>query len=183
MGEGNFFVESLKHWKTIGAFAACSSAVAGKMTDPIDFSRVTRVVELGGGTGAITREILARMRPDAQLAVFEILPAFVKVLEAIPDSRVTVVNDSAVNLGAYLLSRGMPHVDAVISTLPLGTIPERTRTKILEEIAYSLDENGRYVQVQYSLLSQKHIRKVFSRVFLDFTPRNFPPAFFYICER
>ena len=179
----HFFVESLKHWPTIGAFAPCSSAVAEKMTDPIDFSRASVLVELGGGTGAITREILARMRPDAELVVFEINRFFITALSAIDDPRLTVVGDSAANLGAYLASRGIEKVDAVISTLPIGTMSRALRGQVLKEVVGALDSEGRYVQVQYSLLSRKEVKRQFPKVALDFTPLNFPPAFFYICER
>lgn len=179
----NFFVESLKNMKTIGALTACSPAAAGKMTKPVDFSRAMLVVELGGGTGAITKEILARMRPDAELVVFEINPVFADVLSVMGDQRLTVVNDSAVNLGRYLSERGITTVDAVISTLPLTIMDKETRAAILGEVLGVLHAEGRYVQIQYSLVSKKEMQRKFSSVKLDFTPLNFPPAFFYICER
>ncbi len=179
----HFFIESLKHWKTIGAFAACSSAVARKMTKPIDFSRASLLVELGGGTGAITREILSCMRPDARLIVFEINASFAETLRRIGDPRLVVVNDSATELGSYLREQGIRKVDHVISTLPLGTMSRVVRARILTEVLAVLDPDGRYVQIQYSLLSRQQIKEAFPRVQLDFTPFNFPPAFFYICER
>ncbi|MBI4086977.1 phospholipid methyltransferase [Candidatus Kaiserbacteria bacterium] len=179
----DFLIESFKHWPTIGAFAPCSSAVAEKMTRPVDFSRARVLVEFGGGTGAITKTILARMRPDAELVSFELLPAFVSALKRIPDSRLTVVHDSAANLGAYLAAREIEKADAIISTLPVGTMNKALRARIFEEVKGALGTGGRYVQIQYSLLSWKEIKRNFPETSLDFTPRNFPPAFFYICER
>ena len=179
----DFLIESLKNFKTVGAVAACSSIAAGRMTKPVDFARALFGVELGGGTGVITKEILARMRPDAELIVFEINRFFITALSTIDDPRLTVVGDSAANLGAYLASRGIEKVDAVISTLPIGTMSRALRGQVLEEVVGALDSEGRYVQIQYSLLSRKEIKRKFPKVALDFTPLNFPPAFFYICER
>ncbi len=183
MEKVNFFVESLKNLKTVGALAVCSPMVAERMTKPVDFSRTTFLVELGGGTGAITKEILAQMRPDAELVVFEINPIFAEALENLTDPRLTVINDSALKLGGYLASRDIQKVDYIISTLPISLMDRETRAKLFEEVINALNPNGRYVQVQYSLISKKEIKKKFSSVALGFTPFNLPPAFFYICER
>lgn len=179
----NFFVESLKNLKTVGTFIPCSPVAAEKMIKPVDFSRAKLLVELGGGTGAVTREILANLRQDAELVVFEINPSFAKALKNLNDPRLTVVNDSAVKLGDYLKSRGIKKVDYIISTLPLAVMDRRVVARVLEEVIDALDMRGRFVQIQYSLISKKEIKKKFSVVKLDFTPLNFPPAFFYICER
>lgn len=183
MKRTNFFVESLKNLKTVGALAVCSPVVAERMTKPVDFSRTTFLVELGGGTGAITKEILANMRPDAELVVFEINPVFAEALENLNDPRLTVINDSALKLGGYLASRDIQKVDYIISTLPISLMDRETRAKVLEEVINVLDARGRFVQVQYSLISKKEIKRNFSTVALGFTLFNFPPAFFYICER
>jgi phospholipid N-methyltransferase len=37
------------------------------MLEHVDFRRACNVVELGSGTGVITREILRRMTPDSRL--------------------------------------------------------------------------------------------------------------------
>ena len=161
----DFFVESLKHWPTIGAFAPCSSAVAEKVTRPVDFSHARLVVELGGGTGAITKEILMRMRSDSELITFEILSPFAEALRRIPDSRLTVVNDGAENLGVYLASRGLEKADAIISTLPIGTMNRTLRAKVLDEVMHALHQDARYIQVQYSLLSRKEIKRKFDAKF------------------
>ena len=178
-----FFLESLRHFGTVGTVIPSSQIVAKKITNPVNFNEAKIIVELGGGTGAITKEILANMRRDAELVVFETNPPFAKALKALNDPRLTVVNNSAIKLGDYLKSRSIKNVDFIISTLPLAVMSKRTTAKILEEVVNALAVRGRYVQIQYSLVSKKEIEKKFSVVKLDFTPLNFPPAFFYICER
>ena len=178
----NFFLESLKKFKIIGTVIPSSRVSAKKMIEPIDFTRAKLIVELGGGTGAITREILANMRQDAELIVFEINYPFSQTLGNLNDHRLTVVNDSAVKLVDYLKSRGIKKADYVISTLPLAIMDQTTVAKVLKEVTAALDAQGRYIQIQYSLVSREKIRKNFSVVKLGFTLFNFPPAFFYICK-
>ncbi len=178
-----FFLESIKNMKTVGAVAACSPRAVRKMTKPVNFSQATLIVELGGGTGVVTKEILARMRVDARLIVFEINPVFAEMLSQLADERLTVVNESALQLGTYLASHGIMHADAVVSTLPLSIMDRETRAGILDAVQAVLEPDGRYVQIQYSLVSKREIENKFTSVSLDFTPFNFPPAFVYICAQ
>lgn len=183
MKKNNFLLESLRNFKSVGAVAVCSPFVAKKMTKPVDFSRAMLIVELGGGTGAITKDILARMRPDAELVVFEINPYFAERLMRLDDPRLTVVNDTAERLCGYLASRDIQRADAIISTLPISLMDSHIRAKIFEEVTNALSAEGCFVQVQYSLISKKEIKEKFPVVTFSFTPFNLPPAFFYICER
>lgn len=178
----NFFVESLKHAKSVGTFIPSLRASAKKMTKPVDFSRARILVELGGGTGAITREILARMHPEAQLLVFETNPVFVKILIHIGDSRMEVIDESAEHLLTNLETRNMREIDYVISTLPIALMLKSTKKKIYDAIIRVLRPDGRYIQIQYSLLSRKELKDYFPTVTIDFTPWNIPPAFIYICK-
>mgnify|MGYP001566084257 CR=1 FL=1 len=179
----NFFAESLKNLKTIGAVVPCSSVSARKMTGPIDFSKAKTIVELGGGTGAVTREILKRLSPNAKLIVFETNRNFVTILKNIDDVRLTIIEGSAAHMASHLKGMDVREADYVISTLPLVNMGKGTEEKILEAVRGVLGAEGRYVQIQYSLVSKNRIKQKFGNVKVDFTPLNFPPAFFYICER
>lgn len=58
---------------------------------------------------------------------------------------------------------------------------QETRAKLFAEVTNALDARGRFMQVQYSLVSKKEIKERFSTVAFSFTLLNFPPAFFYTC--
>ena len=64
-----FFQESLRSMGPTASMFPSSRYLANALTRPIDFRRARTVVELGPGTGAVTNEILKRMRPDAKLFV------------------------------------------------------------------------------------------------------------------
>ena len=59
-----------------------SRYLANALTKPIDFRRARTVVELGPGTGAVTNEILKRMRPDAKLFAVDINETFIDHLRS-----------------------------------------------------------------------------------------------------
>jgi len=179
----NFFVESLKNLKTVGTLTPCSPAAAKKMTKPVDFSKAEVIVELGGGTGAITKEILKNMNAETKLFVFEINPNFAKSLRELSDGRMVVINDSATKIVERLKSFGVQKADYVISTLPLALMDKPTKDEVFKAVTDVLKVKGRYIQIQYSLVSKKQIKEKFGNIKVDFTPLNFPPAFFYICER
>lgn len=168
--------------KTVGTVVPCSRNSAKKMTRPVNFEAAQTIVELGAGTGAITKEILRRMKPDARLIAFETNKKFCKSLERLNDPRLTVIHDSAEHLRTYLDRFGIANADYIISTLPLALFHDSLKEGVFRAIHDTLDPRGRYVQIQYSLISWNELKRSFPAVRLDFTPFNFPPAFFYICE-
>jgi len=176
-----FIVGSIKHFKWSGTVFPCSPASAKKMTKPVDFKSAKVIVELGGGTGAITKEILKRMKPDTKLIVFELNPEFADILREFKDKRMTVITDSAEHLEKHLKKMGIETVDAVISTLPLVVFEKALRDKILDAVTRVVKPKGCFIQIQYSLLTKKEMDERFKKnMRIDFTPFNVPPAFFYI---
>lgn len=178
-----FLLGALKDLKTVGSLFPHTPMAARKMTKPVDFGNARVIVELGGGNGAVTRDILRRMRSDAKLFVFEIHPDFAESLRRIGDGRMTVIQDSAEHLEKYLNDYGLSQVDAVISTLPLVIIDEPVRGAIIEAAMRVLKTGGYFVQIQYSLATKKDMRARFKNLKIDFTPFNLPPAFFYIVKK
>lgn len=183
MNQLEFVIGALKDLKTVGTVFPCSVASAKKMTKPVDFSSALTIVELGGGTGAITKEILKNMRPDAKLYVFEIHPKFAQALREMGDPRMVVIEDSAEHMEAHLEKLGITQADAVISTLPLVLIDEKVRNEIMDAAMRVVKPSGCFVQIQLSLLTKKEMQARFENLKIDFTPLNIPPAFFYIVTK
>jgi phospholipid N-methyltransferase len=99
------------------------------------------------------------------------------------DPRVILIHDSAEKIGEYLSKYDLSSTDAVISSLPLANFPTALKSKILKESFDRLNENGTYVQFQYSLNAKNLIKSQFPKVKIAFTPLNFPPAFVYTCRK
>jgi phospholipid N-methyltransferase len=135
---------------------------------------VKEVVEFGAGTGPVTTEILKYMPEDGKLISFEVNPKFCRELEKIKDKRLKVVNDGAENYAKYV-----DNLDCVVSGLPLTVFPEDLRQQMLD-----ISKNCKtYVQLQYTPVLGKQIKKIFDQVDTRFVPLNIPPAFVYICSK
>ena len=150
----------------------------------MDFAIARDVVELGVGTGCVTRELLRRMRPDARLLSLEINPAFIEACSrSLRDPRLTLRQACATTLPAVLEQEGMDGVDAVVSSLPLSLMDDDVVDRILDVSRASLRPHGRFVQYQYSLSNHPRMTERYGDVAVGFTLLNVPPAFVYRCTR
>jgi phospholipid N-methyltransferase len=165
-----FARQFLRHPKQCGTFTESGRVLARRMAEEIRGS--CRVVEFGAGTGPVTREILKELPEDGRLTCFEINPDFCRCLEEIGDPRLRVVNDDAQNCHRYV-----ENPDCVVSGLPLALFSRQA----LEQILAISRKCGKYVQLQYTPFLSREIRRHFREVKLRFVPRNFPPAFVYVC--
>jgi phospholipid N-methyltransferase len=184
MGGKNVFLKAfLKNPGRTGSVIQSSPVLADKMLSKIDFQGAKCIVELGGGSGVITKKILQKMRPDCVLLCFEIEPALAEKLKNIRDSRLVVIDDCAEKIDIYLKYHGFQKADCIVSGLPLASLPPKTSRSILKTIYAYLPAGGQYVQFQYSLAHLRQIKYLFSSVAISFVFLNFPPAFVYVCVK
>src|ERR1039457_1701155 len=131
-----FVAEALVNFPTVAAISPSSSYLASAMLEPLTLARTRVALELGAGTGAITRALLDQLPPDATLLVFEINPRFLDCLrQSISDPRMILINSSAENLDSELRRRGIQQVDAVISSLGLAFMPDREREALFQRLS------------------------------------------------
>jgi len=173
-----FIREFFKNWREVGSITPSSPFLVNKMLKRVDFENAKIIVELGPGSGCVTKKILKKMRPDAKLYVFETNKDFCFKLKQIKDAKLIVCNESALNLSKRLGDRV---VDYIISGIPLATLQSKNKNSLLAEGYRVLTPRGYYIQFQYSLESYKDLNSVYDKVSLGFTPLNIPPAFVYSC--
>lgn len=166
-----FAYEFIKYPIQVGTFTQSSKALAKKIAEQINGS--AKVVEFGAGTGSVTAEILKRLPENGRLTCFEINTEFCKQLEKINDSRLQIINDDAKNCEQYV-----DCVDCIVSGLPLTLFAKSKKERILAITSKS----KRYIQLQYTPLLGKKMKRYFADVKLKFVPQNFPPAFIYVCS-
>lgn len=171
--------------RTVGAVAPSSRALAEEMVQGLDFSGPANVVELGPGTGVITRAIAGRLGPEAHALAIDIEPAFVaSIARRFP--RVEAVCGSAADLAALLKARGMFPAAHIISGLPFASLSADITATILDAIAASLRPGGTFTTFQYLNGYPTPLAKAFRRAMnerMGTAPsrrivwRNLPPAF------
>ena len=165
-----FTRQFLRHPRQLGTVVESGRRLARRMAEEIDGS--SRVIELGPGTGAVTREILKRLPEDGRLTCFEINAEFCRCLREIHDSRLEVIEGDAAQCERYV-----DEADCIVSGLPLALFGRREKERILE----LCERCGKYVQLQYTPVLGKEIRRHFADVRLKFVPLNLPPAIVYVC--
>ncbi|RPD98559.1 16S rRNA (cytosine(1402)-N(4))-methyltransferase [Aureibaculum marinum] len=178
-----FIKEAIKNIKTSGTVAPSSRYLIQKMLKEVDFSKTNVIVEYGSGNGNFTKEILKKLSKDSQLICFEINDKFVEHLKKIKDPRLTILNESCENIKSVCKNLNITSIDYFISSLPLTNIPDNISCKILTESYNQLDNNGAFLQYQYSLTYYRKLKKMYNQVDLDFEIRNLPPAFIYKCKK
>jgi len=135
-----------------GAVLPSGMGLARTMAAQVDAAREGVVVELGAGTGAVTRALLEQAIPAERLLVVERSPAFCRRLRAkFPDLR--VLQGDARNLHALLRDHGELRVGTVVSSLPLRSLRVATQHDVLKESLGLLDNSGTFVQFTYGLAS------------------------------
>ncbi len=148
-----------------------------------------RVIELGGGTGALTRALLGYgIRADA-LLVLELNEELHAHLRArFPQVRVLLGDAPQLPLMAAengFLAQGP--ADAIVSGLGLLSMPRETQAAILEAAFSCLRADGHFVQFTYgpqAPVADEVARKLGLQVRRGtFVLRNVPPATVYVYTR
>jgi len=148
-----------------------------------------RVIELGGGTGAITRALLAHGVRGDNLLVVELSEELHEHLhERFPAVRVALGDARELRaVAARCGFLGHGPVDAIISGLGLLAMPVETQQEILFEAFVSLRPGGRFIQFTYG--PQPPVAESVQQALGlsvhrgDFVLRNVPPATVYVYER
>lgn len=173
-----FMKKFVNNPRRIGSIAPSSSFLTESILANVEWSSVGSVAELGAGTGVFTKNIIQRMGNNSNIFIFEIEPELRSRLET--QTKLKIYSD-AVKLPQILESRGILHVDLIISSLPYAVLPKEETDSILKSIIKSLGPEGVFLAFQYSLHMREPFEKIFSSVRTRFVPLNIPPAFVYEC--
>lgn len=182
-----FLWAALKNPLQVSTLFETGESAAKDLTSTIPAYPAGMIVELGVGTGAITKSLAAKLRkPDhyVGLELNEDLITFSK--QRFPQLR--FVEDSAENFPNYL--NGRP-VSAVISTLPWTLLPDGKMEEIFAAIAKNLEAGGvfsTYMTLhvlatpagrRFQELIQHHFPNAATKLVID----NLPPAKIFIARK
>jgi phosphatidylethanolamine/phosphatidyl-N-methylethanolamine N-methyltransferase len=145
-----------RHWLRdplgIGALLPSGTNVARGMAQQISLDRPGMVLELGGGTGGVTRGLIAAGCPIERLCVIEREPDLAGYLAGrFPGLRV-IVGD-ACDVGPLLAAAEIERLAAVVSSLPIKWFPRRTQSRLLDACFDRLGPGGTFVQLTNALVS------------------------------
>ncbi len=181
--EIRFFKGWIDGPKSVGAILPTSAVTARRMASVINPASGLPVLELGPGTGIITKAIIERGVAAENIVSIEYSTDFYQHLKrTIPG--VNFINGDAFDLDTTLGDWKDRKFDAVISAIPMLSFPMEKRIALLEDLLDRMPPGRPVVQITYSPVSpidarpdRFHIRH------LDFVVRNIPPAQLWVYSR
>jgi phosphatidylethanolamine/phosphatidyl-N-methylethanolamine N-methyltransferase len=171
-----FFRQWLRSPKSMGSVIPSSRALAKAVAQEVAWKPGQYVVELGGGTGAISQGLIDRGIPRSHLIVIELDTA----LHAYLRERLTdclVIQGDATRLGEILGRQRIGEIGTVISGLPMVSMPFEFQRGIIEQGFKMMPPGSFMLQYSYSPVAPVPAAKLGIEARLArYVLRNFPPA-------
>jgi phosphatidylethanolamine/phosphatidyl-N-methylethanolamine N-methyltransferase len=172
---GLFFRRWLANPLQMGSIIPSSPALCRKIAGLIRRAEDEVVVELGAGTGVISRALLASGVPASKLVVVEIVPDMAEHLRAALPG-VNVVQGDAFELARALPERMHGKVGTAICGIPLVMLPLEQQQRFVDAVEAVAPGKG-FLLYTYCITSPLPYRKLGLTAKREaWTPLNFPPA-------
>jgi phosphatidylethanolamine/phosphatidyl-N-methylethanolamine N-methyltransferase len=180
--EKRFFKVWLDNIRHVGTPLPTSSWTGKSMASHIDLASPLPVLELGPGTGPVTREILNRGISPSRLIAVEYSDAFVSLLQD-RHPQIRILQGDAFNLVGALADGGKTRFDTIISGIPLLNFPPEKRVDYVQSMLDRMAPGRPLVQITYGpLCPAPNIPGVRAHR-ADVVFRNLPPSHIWTFRR
>ncbi|MBY0462476.1 MAG: methyltransferase domain-containing protein [Alphaproteobacteria bacterium] len=178
-----FFKRWLKHPSQMGTLAPVTPRLAKLAADLVE-NPSDLIVELGAGTGRLTRALLAHgVKPknlvlvelDPELCVF--LKETLKDLPECKNSMPHIIEGDATKLAEIIPESFKGKVSTVVSAIPFMYIPPIAREQIVKSSFDVLKPEGSILHVTYNPKSPLAFKKDLKQERVGKLWLNFPPGF------
>jgi phosphatidylethanolamine/phosphatidyl-N-methylethanolamine N-methyltransferase len=169
--------------KAVGSIIPTSDTTARRMASVCDPDSSRPVLEIGPGTGVVTKAILERGVAPEKLVCVEFSSDFVEHLQEHYPA-VEIIEGDAFNLSHTLGAHAGKQFDCVISAIPLLNFPVTKRVAFIEDLLDRIPAGRPVVQITYGPRSPVPPGKGHYTVEkFDFVMRNIPPAHLWLYRR
>jgi phosphatidylethanolamine/phosphatidyl-N-methylethanolamine N-methyltransferase len=142
---------------SMGAVTPSGRMLARAMARCVDPDVPGPIIELGPGTGAVTKALVDRGIETSRLVLVEFDPNFCKLLRRrYPEA--TVIQGDAYRIGHLLGGLLKEPAAAVVSGLPLTTKPFKRRLRLMDEAFQLMAPDAPFVQFTYAMVSPVPMR-------------------------
>ncbi|QDT51050.1 class I SAM-dependent methyltransferase [Symmachiella dynata] len=160
-----FFREFRSRFETTGAVAPSGRFLAGALSGPLKkHDGPVRVLEVGPGTGAVTRQIVKHLKPGDRFDLVELNENFVESLNRLfseEDLFRAVAEFSEVHLCPLQEFEASEPFDFIISGLPLNNFPAALVEEIFESYWRLLAPGGTLSYFEYMYV--RPVRRLVSK--------------------
>jgi phosphatidylethanolamine/phosphatidyl-N-methylethanolamine N-methyltransferase len=147
-----FFCHWLRHPLEIGAFLPSSAAVGRAMAREVPLDRPGMVLELGGGTGAVTVSLVEAGCSPERLIVIEREAALAALLRR-RFAGCRVIEADACAIGTILAALGVTRLAAIVSSLPIKWFPIASQRAVIGPCLDLAGAGGSFLQLTNALVS------------------------------
>jgi phosphatidylethanolamine/phosphatidyl-N-methylethanolamine N-methyltransferase len=173
-------VAFIRHWidkpLSMGAVTPSSKVLARAMARYVDPESTGPVIELGPGTGAVTKALVEHGVEPSRLVLVEFNPSFCRLLRTrYPGA--TVIQGDAYRIKHLLGGLLREPAAAIVSGLPLQTKPFKRRLQLIDEAFELMAHRAPFVQFTYAMVTpipKKHADVIAQPSELIW--QNLPPA-------
>lgn len=166
--------ELLRHPASVGAVLPSSHWLAQAIAATVPLDSQALIVEIGAGTGAVTQALLARGIAPSRLIVVERSSKLCQLLRR-RFPHLTVVQGDAAELIRWVGPQD--DVCAIVSSLPLRSLPDVMVSAIAAQMHALLDTGGILVQFTYGWVGASPLQALgFECYKASWEWRNIPPA-------
>ena len=161
---------------SMGAVTPSGRMLARAMARYVDPDIPGPIIELGPGTGAVTKALVDKGVEVERLVLVEFNPNFCKLLRRrYPEA--TVIQGDAYRIGHLLGGLLREPAAAVVSGLPLQTKPFKRRLQLMDEAFGLMAPDAPLVQFTYAMVSPIPMRPTdVSAHASELIWQNLPPA-------
>ncbi len=159
----------------MGSIVPSSPTLCGRVVRHVRRAPDQAVVELGAGTGVISRALLDSGMPPEQLYVVEIVPTMAAHLRRVLPG-VNVIEGDARELFSLLPAHVHNRIGTVVCGIPLVLLPVPEQARFIDAIEAVAPGVG-FLHYSYCVTSPlPYLKHALAAKREAWTPRNFPPA-------
>jgi len=168
-----------------GAVTPSGPELAAKMASYLAPRAHAAVIELGPGTGVVTKALFDRGFTQSQLSLIEYCPDFCELLTRRYPGLNVLQGDAYALRNTLKAAERLPEgksdgrhaLDGIVSSLPLLTRPEPARKALLAEALELLKPGAPFIQFSYGLVAPvKPASRAVSVYSSEWVWKNLPPA-------
>ncbi|CAN7245469.1 class I SAM-dependent methyltransferase [Pararhizobium sp. LjRoot238] len=181
--EIRFFKGWRSNMKAVGSIVPTSGITARRMASVVNPHSGLPVLELGPGTGVITKAILQNgVQPQSLVSVEFSTDFYQHLVKTYPG--VDFINGDAFDLEKTLGARKDQQFDSVVSAVPLLNFPMHMRVSLIEDLLSRIPVGRPVVQISYGPLSPVvAMPDRYQISHYDFVVRNIPPAQLWVYRK
>ncbi|MBP1857975.1 phospholipid N-methyltransferase PmtA [Rhizobium herbae] len=181
--EIRFFKGWRSNMKAVGSIVPTSGITARRMASVVNPHSGLPVLELGPGTGVITKAILQKgVQPENLVSIEFSTDFYQHLVKTYPG--VDFINGDAFDLDKTLGARKDQQFDSVVSAVPLLNFPMHMRVSLIDDLLSRVPVGRPVMQISYGPLSPVvAMPDRYQISHYDFVVRNIPPAQLWVYRK